>query len=344
MTAKTDNLLIPAYCKALSDRAPKGVEFDYAMSPHILKNKIQEFIDKHEQTDSKENLPTCTRIICSSGSFIYPHVCTFELRKMTIVENDEEKTVYSLLGLNSVRPEYNIVQGHVFEDKVSYFDGAPSLPATVESFFSEKNDFNDYDGIESELTKNKPLIRYSFLNTGLQASATECIIMSCAFLQKLYKEENEIVELHKKNVNKEIKHEYKHNVNTEDTLDLLPLSMLKYSQSCSLVQDYFKKHPDKANQFINKKGELLLDKLNNNKTGKKVYSWMADYEMGFLSGERKKMDYPRTLENKRMKLLGKLLHNKSSFEENPFYTKTKRNRIQQFFFNIKMFFKKWFVY
>ena len=377
--AKWDNLLIPAYCAVLNhnyqkkDKTAQDVEMfevKYAMSPYIFKTMIEAFIEK---TIDDNTRPHCLRILCGSGDMNYPHVCAFELRKVIFKENNEQKITYSLIGIDSTsveRADHPLddpeMRKKAYEDRAtSFFSGTPSSDAVLSQLF-QCDDKEGYTLYRVDCKKNDVLIKiplkYAHFNTGLQTSPCECAVFACGFIKKMYSALEKMKNCHLQNVKNQIQYRYQYHVGFVEACRLLPIKCFKFSQSKKTIDAYFKNKPENNMVSINKKKQNLKEYVEGNVSERGVDSWMERYNMTFLSGYYKEVFYPRTMEKKRIKLLSDMIdlfrqekspkseQQKSSYyldnikENIEFYQKRKRHFFFAFFFAIKMWLKRVFVY
>ncbi|WP_332065945.1 YopJ/AvrA family T3SS effector serine/threonine acetyltransferase [Bartonella sp. CB189] len=119
-------------------------------------------------------------------------------------------------------------------------------------------------------SRGLPNCHFSMAEMDIQRSFSECGIFSLALAKKLHTESARLEKLHEDNV-KGILCEPETPI-PYDKLDLyLPAAFYKHTQGMGRLQRYIKSNPNAADEKVNKKGETLLERLDNNSVATKEY-------------------------------------------------------------------------
>ncbi|WP_336279424.1 YopJ/AvrA family T3SS effector serine/threonine acetyltransferase [Bartonella sp. CB175] len=119
-------------------------------------------------------------------------------------------------------------------------------------------------------SRGLPNCHFSMAEMDIQRSFSECGIFSLALAKKLHTESARLEKLHEDNV-KGILCEPDTPI-PYDKLDLyLPATFYKHTQGMGRLQKYIKSNPNAADEKVNKKGETLLERLDNNSVATKEY-------------------------------------------------------------------------
>lgn len=110
-----------------------------------------------------------------------------------------------------------------------------------------------------------PDYHFSIVEMDIQRSSSECGIFNLALAKKLYTERNELLRIHKDNING-ILHNGKLFLPHNELDPYLPVTFYKHTQGKRRLDAYLNTNPQAVDTIINKKNETILSRFDNNKS------------------------------------------------------------------------------
>ncbi|EOG7663989.1 YopJ/AvrA family T3SS effector serine/threonine acetyltransferase [Vibrio cholerae] len=147
--------------------------------------------------------------------------------------------------------------------------------------------------LQSICKRELPEAALAIFETDMQRSYSECAMFSLFLVKKMHKEDAQFLELHKKNIDKNLPKSGEIIVSVQQANNLLPPSLMKHVQSPKRLEAYLESRPEVTDVVVNKKGETLLSRQQR---------YIATIQV-----EGKQITYSTSIEHKRLTEVKKLL-------------------------------------